>query len=114
MTYVGVDVGSNRIHCVAVDGSAHLVDAELFGPADVDQVVQWAASASAVAIDAPAALSSAPHGAEAGHRSPKFSFARCAEIDLAERFGIWVPWVTPRSLEACQPWMLLGFQLFDA
>jgi predicted nuclease with RNAse H fold len=114
MAYVGIDVGSDRIHCVAVDGSGHVVEVGLFGAADLAVAVEWAAGATTVAIDAPAALSTAPHGDEVGRRSAKFRFARCAEIDLSERLGIWVPWVTPRSLESCRPWMQVGLRLFEA
>lgn len=68
--------------------------------------------AATVAIDAPAAPSTAPHRDDEA-LSRKFRPARCAEIELGRSFGVWVPWVTPTADGPAPPWMQVGFRLFE-
>jgi predicted nuclease with RNAse H fold len=110
---VGIDVGAERLHCVAIDDSRRLVDAALFAPSERPDLLRWLESAQCVAIDAPSSLSSSPHADEPG-LSPKFRAARCAEIALGREWRIWVPWVTPTPAMPVPSWMRVGLRLFDA
>jgi predicted nuclease with RNAse H fold len=83
----------------------------LLGPEEAGQLVALAKDATAVAIDAPAALSTAPHAADLS-LSPKFRRARCCEIALGRRHGLWVPWVTPEPGRPVPVWMTVGFELY--
>ena len=67
--------------------------------------------ATAIAIDAPAALSTAPH-AEDPTISGKFRSTRCCEIALGREHRLWVPWVTPVAGATVDDWMQLGFRLY--
>src|SRR4051794_8381082 len=87
MRCIGVDVGAVKLHAVALP-----LDVQGFD--DVRALARWAAGADAVAIDAPAQLSTRPHAADAG-LAPKFRAARCGEIALGREHGYWVPWVGP-------------------
>ena len=70
-----------------------------------------ASGATAIAIDAPAALSTAPHG-EDPTISGKFRSARCCEIALGREHRLWVPWVTPVAGAPVPDWMQVGFRLY--
>ncbi len=111
--FVGIDPGQNAIHAVVLDEALHLVDAWVLDPRDEPDIRQRLQDADVVAIDAPAALSTAPHRSDAS-LSPKFRTARRAEIALGRERGIWVPWVTPTSAERVPGWMHVGFVLFAA
>ena len=87
MRCIGVDVGAVKLHAVALP-----LDVQVFD--DVGALVRWAAGAAAVAIDAPAALSTRPHAADTA-LAPKFRVARCGEIALGREHGYWVPFVGP-------------------
>lgn len=106
---VGIDLGALAMHVVVVDDGA-IVDAAVLD--DVDAVVARCAGAARVGIDAPSAPSTGVHARDAGV-SRKFAGARCGELAAGEQLGVWVPWVTP-ELDACAPWMLAGFRLWDA
>lgn len=112
MTFVGIDVGAQRLHGVALDVDGRVRDGRVF--AAVRDVVEWCRGAACIAIDAPDRLSTAPHSQDVDvdgrPLSDKFRRARCAEIGLGTRHGFWVPWATPES----DPpgWMAVGLDLF--
>jgi predicted nuclease with RNAse H fold len=110
--HVGIDVGAGRLHCAAVDADLRIIGAAIFAADELGELVEWVPRDATVAIDAPAELSTAPHGDDE-KLSPKFRVARCAEVALGRDFGCWVPWVTPTTAPA-GGWMATGFALFDA
>src|SRR5436305_13323349 len=87
MRCIGVDVGAEKLHAVALP-----LDVRVFG--DVGELAAWARGAGAIAVDAPAQLSTRPH-ADDVELAPKFRAARCGEIALGREHGYWVPWVGP-------------------
>ena len=109
---VGVDVGARRLDAVAVDGDGRVLEAVAFAAGDVTGLAAWAEGAAAVAVDAPDAWSTAPH-ANDDALPPKFRSARCAEIALGRRAGIWVPWTTPVEPLA-GTWIAVGVSLWAA
>lgn len=112
MTAVGIDLGAHAIFAVALDGR-EVAAGRLLSPDDLDELVALCAGATAIAVDSPGGHSDGVHEAE--HTiSPKFRVARCGEIAAGEQVGSWVPFVTPRSREACAPWMVTGFAVWDA
>lgn len=111
MRCVGIDPGASAIHCIVLDASRRMVDGRVL-PADaLGELLEVAAGATAIAIDAPAALSTAPH-ADDPSVSPKFRPARCCEIALGRQHRLWVPWVTPVAGGAVPGWMQVGFRLY--
>lgn len=114
---VGIDLGASQVHVVVLDGgsgSRPRVDAaRTVAATEVDAVVDMAIDAGAIAIDAPAALSTAVHRHDPAV-SRKFRVARCGEIALGEQARIWVPWVTPAEAGAVPPWMQVGFAVWAA
>jgi hypothetical protein len=92
--YVGIDRGQRRVHLVALDENLNLDAARVVDVADLAGLRQLLERASVVAIDAPEALSTAPHANDES-LPPKFRSARCAEIALGREHAIWVPWTTP-------------------
>jgi len=110
--YVGIDVGSERLHCVKVDDRLRISSVGLFGSDELDRLAEWLGDVIATAIDAPAQVSTAPH-ADDTDLSPKFRRARCAEIDLGRRYGTWVPWVAPLEPPGTG-WIAAGFAVFAA
>ena len=110
--WVGVDVGSRRLHAVALDSGCQVVWAEVVPAAETSAVLELLAGTQGVAVDSPGAWSTAPHaGDETVAR--KFRFGRCSEIDLGRRYGLWVPWSTPPE-PAPATWMATGIAVFDA
>jgi predicted nuclease with RNAse H fold len=109
---VGVDVSASRLYAVAVDVRKRVLDAAVFSAEEPAQLVEWAEGADAVAIDAPAQTSSAPHVGDTT-LSPKFRLARCAEIALGREHGIWVPWVAPARAPS-EGWIAAGLRAFAA
>jgi predicted nuclease with RNAse H fold len=112
MRFVGIDPGASAVHCVVLDASRRVVDGGVLPAAASRELVELAAGATAVAIDAPAAPSTAPH-ADDPSLSPKFRPARCCEIALGRRHRLWVPWVTPVAGAAVPGWMRVGFRLYQ-
>jgi predicted nuclease with RNAse H fold len=108
--FAGIDIGAVSLHCAALDEHGRLVCSGLFAASNVGDLLPWLEGAQAVAVDAPAQLSTAPHDDDQS-LSLKFRPARCAEIALARDFGYWVPWVTPR--ENPSPWMATGLRVHD-
>jgi predicted nuclease with RNAse H fold len=106
---LGVDVGARRIHAVALE-DGRVEDVLVVAPEEAGALLEHARHASAVAIDAPAAPSTAPHAGDPTI-SRKFQHGRCAEIGLGRQAGIWVPWVTPVEAPTTG-WMTVGFALF--
>ena len=109
---LGIDVGADRLHCVVLDAGGQIVDARVLEATDLVGLCMLADGAAVVAIDAPAAPSTAPHVAD-DTLSPKFRMARCAEIALGRTRRIWVPWVTPVA-RPFPTWMQVGFAVFEA
>ncbi|MFN8621848.1 MAG: DUF429 domain-containing protein [Chloroflexota bacterium] len=110
--FAGIDVGARTLHLVVVDAELRIQRAAVLSADPLDDVTALVAGCRVVAIDAPEALSSAPHATDGTAPNPKFRTARCAEIGLGRSFGIWVPWVTPER-EPIAGWMRTGFALFD-
>jgi predicted nuclease with RNAse H fold len=108
----GIDLGQRRVHLAVLDDRLSLAAARIVDVAVVDSLSEVLEKVEVVAIDAPSALSTAPHASDVG-LSPKFRSARCAEISLGREHGIWVPWVTPTADRPLPPWMEVGFQVFE-
>jgi predicted nuclease with RNAse H fold len=114
--WVGVDLGASRIDVVVLTAGSNgvrVARAAMFASDDIDTVVDAVRGASAIAIDAPAELSTAPHRDD-DSVNRKFRRARCGEIALGQQAGIWVPWVTPPEPDRVPPWMGVGFGLWRA
>jgi predicted nuclease with RNAse H fold len=111
--FAGIDVGARRLDAAAVDLDGVVIDVTAFDASDPSAAAAWCRRAGAVGIDAPERLSTAPHAQDMG-LPPKFRSARCAEIDLGRRHGVWVPWTTPTADAPLQGWMAAGFALFAA
>jgi predicted nuclease with RNAse H fold len=112
MRFVGIDPGASAIHCVVLDDARRVVDGLVLPADESTELVSITAGATAVAIDAPAALSTAPHADDLS-LSPKFRPARCCEIALGRQHRLWVPWVTPQAGGAVPGWMQVGFRLYQ-
>ena len=110
--FVGIDLGQRRVHAVSLDQNLRLAFATVVDVADLDSLRERLAEARVVAIDAPEALSTAPHAADEA-LGRKFRSGRCAEVALGREHGIWVPWVTPIAGQPLAPWMEVGFQVFE-
>jgi predicted nuclease with RNAse H fold len=110
--YVGIDLGQRRIHLVAFDDQLGLAEATVVDVADLPSLRGAFERAEVVAIDAPEALSTAPHANDEA-LPPKFRTARCAEIALRGDHAISVPWTTPTVAQPLQPWMQVGFDVFE-
>jgi hypothetical protein len=76
---IGIDVAAARRNCVALDEHGSFAGGRIYAATELNADVEWAAGANVIAIDAPAKLSTAPHGSD-DELSPKFRTARCAEI----------------------------------
>lgn len=113
MSYIGIDPGASAIHCLVLDDARSVVKGRVLPSNAIADLVAFATGATAIAIDAPAALSTAPH-AEDPTISGKFRSARCCEIALGRQYRLWVPWVTPVAGAAVPDWMQVGFRLYDA
>ncbi len=111
MRVVGIDVGSRRLHAVALDAGAAVAGVGTFPADDLRPLIAWTKRADAVAVDSPDRWSTAPHRADED-LSPKFRNARCAEIALGRRCRIWVPWTTPT--EPVPGWIQVGIDVFTA
>lgn len=109
---VGIDVGARRLDGVALDDEGRVLDTVALPASEIAAVVDWANGAAAVAVDAPDAWSTAPHGGD-DRLAPKFRSARCAEIGLGRLEGVWVPWTTPVE-PAPGTWIHVGVSLFGA
>lgn len=110
--FVGIDLGQRRVHVVTLDDELGLVAAAVEDAADSAALRRQIERADVVAVDAPEALSTAPHAGESS-LSPKFRAARCAGISLGRDHGIWVPWATPVAGAALPPWMDVGLRVFE-
>jgi predicted nuclease with RNAse H fold len=94
--FVGIDVGTNAFHAVAIDEDHSSVAGRVFAADELDAVVEWVAPARVIAIDAPDRASTGAHLTD--HRvADKFREGRCAEVALGLEAKYWVPWVTPVS-----------------
>src|SRR5687768_5470387 len=92
--FVGIDVGTNAFHAVAIDAEHSSVAGRVFAANEFDTVVDWVASAQVIAIDAPDRPSTGAHLADE-RVAAKFREGRCAEVALGLEASFWVPWVTP-------------------
>jgi predicted nuclease with RNAse H fold len=120
---VGIDVGADRLHIVAISPADHgdpssslqiawsaVVDPE--STTDVDELIATIPVGSSVGIDGPAGVSTAPHRADLS-LAPKFRTARGCEVQLGRRRGIWVSWATPTADDALPRWMHHAIELHD-
>lgn len=118
LRFVGIDVGAAAVHCVVLDGSRRVLDGRAL-PSDASAELEaLTRGATAIAIDAPSALSTGPHADDADAAlAPKFRFARCCEIALGREHRLWVPWATPTAAAAATVpvpgWMQVGFRLYQ-
>jgi predicted nuclease with RNAse H fold len=111
--YVGIDVSSRALHCVAIDAQGEVVDARVVAPDDLESLSGTYADAYSIAIDAPSDLSTRPHLDDPDFRpGAKFRPGRCAEIALGLDYGLWVPWVAPHK--PLGGWMEVGRRVFTA
>jgi predicted nuclease with RNAse H fold len=111
MRFVGIDPSASAVHCVILDDARQVVDGCVLPPDPAVGLAAVTARATAIAIDAPAALSTAPH-VDDPSVSRKFRTARCCEIALGREYRLWVPWVTPVAGAAVPGWMQVGLQLY--
>lgn len=116
---VGIDVGLRRLHLVTVrrDGASRpVVESVAVVPAgEPGAATDRCAGATRVGVDAPGEPSRGVHRHDrTGRLSAKFRPARCGEIAAGQRFGVWVPWVTPVAGEPAPGWMSVGFALWSA
>jgi predicted nuclease with RNAse H fold len=114
---LGIDLGASALHLAVLEGDGpaglQIRETATVDATDLDAVIAAASGADAVAIDAPAAPSTAVHRDDEAI-SRKFRTARCGEIALGEQDRIWVPWVTPPDPEAVPGWMRVGFSVWSA
>ena len=110
--YVGIDLGAERVHCVRIAADARVEATAVFGAAELGELGRWIEGARAIAIDAPAQVSTAPHRDDPGV-STKFRTRRCAEIALGQLHRSWVPWVTPTE-RPTEGWIATGFAVYEA
>jgi predicted nuclease with RNAse H fold len=114
---LGIDLGASAVHLAVVDGDApeplRVSEARTIEATALDAVIATAAGVDSVAIDAPAAPSTAVHRADEAI-SRKFRVARCGEIALGQQARIWVPWVTPPDPGPVPGWMRVGFSVWGA
>ena len=94
--FVGIDVGTNAFHAVAVDERRSGVAGRVFAADELDAVVEWVAPARVIAIDAPDRPSTGAHMTD-DRVAAKFREGRCAEVALGLNARFWVPWVTPMT-----------------
>lgn len=87
--YVGIDLGQRRVHMVGLGADLRLAGATVVDVAELETLRDHLEQTKVVAIDASAALSTAPHASDET-LSRKFRSARCAEIALARDHGHWV------------------------
>jgi predicted nuclease with RNAse H fold len=109
--FVGIDPGASAIHCVLLDDTRRIVDGHVLATDATEELALITSSATAIAIDAPAAPSTAPH-AQDPSLVGKFRTARCCEIALGRQYRLWVPWVTPVAGATVPSWMQVGFGLY--
>lgn len=110
--FVGIDLGASAIHAVALEDSLELFGATVLPPENIADLINLVHGAKCIAIDAPSALSTAPH-LDDMTLSVKFRSGRCAEIALGREHGLWVPWVTPSAAADAAAWMTLGLRLYE-
>lgn len=112
---VGIDLGGSAVFGVRLTGgsSLELESTFLGGPEEMSELIDFCRGADHIAIDAPSDLCT-NHHAEDESLKPKFQNARCGEIALGQEFKIWVPWTTPTSIDQCQRWMVVGFDVWNA
>jgi predicted nuclease with RNAse H fold len=123
--FVGIDVGAAVLHCVVLDQDRRLTEGRAVPSEAVTGAAAEAAAeaatelealtrgAAAIAIDAPAQLSTAPHAGDTA-LAPKFRLARCCEIALGREHGLWVPWPAPTPAAPVPGWMRVGLELYQA
>jgi predicted nuclease with RNAse H fold len=92
--FVGIDVGTNAFHAVAIDAGAATCHGRVFAADELQEMTDWLAPAAVIAIDAPDRPSSGAHVTD-DRVAAKFREGRCAEVALGLRSSYWVPWVTP-------------------
>lgn len=110
--YVGIDVSTKALHAVRLNDSRRLDRCGVFSAeTPFEDLVEFCAGASAIAIDSPDRPSV---GAHAGDMiGKKFQQGRCAEVALGQQAGYWVPFTTPSEPERGS-WIAIGISLFGA
>ena len=122
MRVLGIDVGADRIHVVALDRDEPtgpddslgwaVGDAWVFAPNDpaIEEMLAGTPPTS-VGIDGPDGPSTAPFRDDPT-LAAKWRGARGCEVELGRQFGIWVSFATPTAPLA--GWMGVATALFDA
>jgi predicted nuclease with RNAse H fold len=109
----GIDVSAEAVFVAGLDLASppSVVLGAIVHPFDAGTLARLLRGAAAVAIDAPAGLSSRPH---LGDRRlpPKFQRARCGEVALRGA-GHSVPWVSPAEGDTLPSWMARGFDVWS-
>lgn len=108
--FVGIDLGADAVHLVAVDEALEVKAATVLPPTALDELFKVVGDARCIAVDAPSALSSRPH-LDDRTLAAKFRSARCAEIALGRDHRLWVPWATPHVIAGAPKWMTIGLSL---
>jgi len=110
--HFGIDVGADRLHCVALDADRRIAGVWLLTAGELGRLVDAVAGARAVMVDAPAQVSAMLHRDDRA-LSPKFRAARCAEIALGVEHRSWVPFVAPPDRPS-SGWIATGLAVFAA
>jgi predicted nuclease with RNAse H fold len=111
MRFVGIDPGASAIHCVVLDASRRMVDGHVL-PAEASRdLLEVAAGATAIAIDAPAALST-HHTLTTRRCHPNSARRAAARSRSAASTDCGFPGVTPVAGAAVPGWMRVGFRLY--
>ena len=109
--YVGIDVGTNAFHAVAIDENHSSIAGRVFAADEVDALVEWAEPARVIAIDAPDRPSTGAHLSDE-RVAEKFREGRCGEVALGLGASYWVPWVTP-ARPVPGSWIDVGIALHE-
>lgn len=114
----GIDLGAKSIYCVSLSAAPwgarrQLIDVAAFTSEEIQSAVAYCAPALAVAVDAPPAPSTNPHGGDPDLGG--WQTARCTEFAMRGRGGRWgPPWPTPLAGQLATSWMSVGFRLWSA
>jgi predicted nuclease with RNAse H fold len=109
--FVGIDVGTNAFHAVAIDESHSSIAGRVFAADELDEDVELSAPARVNAIDAPDRPSTGAHLGDE-RVAEKFREGRCGEVALGLVARYWVPWVTPAK-PVPGSWIDVGIALHE-
>lgn len=110
---IGIDVGADRVHLVALDASFRVVTTAVMEPGRFEffeSILRSCKGSIAVAIDGPDGPSMAPFRNDPTV-SGKFRNARGCEVELGRQRKIWVSFAT--GPEPLSGWALVASDLFS-